>query len=792
MDKARLDEFERRCIQEEPAECVAACPLHVDARSFVMEVAREAWPEAWKVLRKSMPLPSVLGRICDHPCELRCKRRECGDSIRIGFLERACVQTPEPEARTLPPLPKTKRVGVIGSGLTGLSAAWDLVRKGYPVTIIGPAEHPGGLLLHFSETLLPRAVIDAEVSALGALGVEFRPAQTVDLNAVRGEFDAVLWTLDAGLPEQAFLDRATADGCEVDPATLQTGLDNVFVGGGSPVRDCSSGEGAASDEHPSPIHWALDGRRAATSIDRFLQGASLSVGRQKEGPQPTRLFVSLKGIEPSAAVTPADAVAGYSLEEARREADRCLRCECLECVKVCEYLKHFGEYPRRHAREIYNNASMTQGDHAANLLINSCMLCDLCTTVCPEDFSMPDLCLSARQELLERGKMPPSAHEFAIEDYVWSHSGAFALSRNEPGFDKSAYVFFPGCQLAGSNPAQVEAVYDHLCANLEGGVGLMLDCCGAPAYWAGRQDLFEQGVTDIAERWEALGQPEIVFACPTCLALLGPRLEGVKSTFLSQALETTAAPEPSLGKEAQPVRALHDPCTTRHNPVVQESVRRLLALLDQPVEELALSRQLTECCGYGGLEANANPELAKRVAARRGEESAAEFVTYCAMCRDSLAAVGKRAIHFLDLLYPSDNDPASRARPNWSQRRENRAVLKERLLTRLWREGGPAVEPWQSIELYIAEEVQARLDARRILTEDLQRVIYHAEETGEKLCHSISGRFLASYRPRAVTFWVEYSPREEGFEIHNAYGHRMTLVSETRDKTRSTRGSEEP
>lgn len=596
-------------------------------------------------------------------------------------------------------------------------------------------------------------MIGEEVTALQKLGVEFRLGASVDVAKLRSEFDAVLWTADA---------KAEEPDLRVDPATLQSEWPDLFV---------------ASIGGLSPIAWAAEGRRAAVSIDRFLQGASLSAGREKEGPQSTRLFVSLAGIEPSATVPPADLAAGYTPQEAQGEADRCLRCECLECVKVCEYLRQFGEYPRRHARKIYNDASMLQGDHKSNLLINSCMLCDLCTTVCPEDFSMPDLCLGARQEMVERGKMPPSAHEFALEDYTWSHSDEFALSRGEPGFERSAYLFFPGCQLAGSDPLQVEALYDYLREHLPGGVGLMLDCCGAPPYWAGRQDIFEQGVADIAARWEELGCPQIIFACPTCLALLGPRLEQAKVWFLSEILEQSV-PLAHSPDEREPLRALHDPCTTRQAPLVQQSMRRLLELLGQPVQELALAGELTECCGYGGLEGNANPALARDVAARRASESAAEYVTYCAMCRDRLAGVGKRTIHFLDLLFPSGDDPAARGRPGWSQRRENRARLRERLLKKLWGEGVGTVEPWEAVELHVTGEVRARLDERRILMEDVQRVVHHAEQTGEKLCRGESDRFLASHRPRAVTFWVEYSPRGEGFEVHNAYGHRMTVRAE--------------
>lgn len=753
MDQAKLHEFEARCIQEEPAACVAACPLHVDARSFVIAVAAGAWTEAWKVLRKIMPLPAVLGRICDHPCEAACRRAERGDAIRIGALERVCVSTPAPEQRLLPLPRKAVQVAVLGSGLSGLTAAFDLARKGYPVTVFDEDERLGGPLLGFPEDLVPRAALDAELAWLGKLGVEFRTRERPDPGVALSEFRAV-FVADGDASAWAALELSGEKGEPLEEK-------GVFV-----ARSPAGTEA-------SPVWWAFGGRQAAISIDRYVQGASLTAGREKEGPQRSRLFVSLKGVEPTAAVVPAQEANGYTTEEAGEEAARCLRCECLECVKVCEYLEHFGGYPRRYAREVYNNAAIVQGEHKANLLINSCSLCDLCTSVCPLDFSMSTLCLEARRDMVRRGKMPPSAHEFALEDYAWSHGESFALARPAPDSSDSAYVFFPGCQLAGSDPGHVEAVYAYLRERLTGGVGLMLDCCGAPLYWAGREDMFGRGLADIQAHVRRLGAHTVIFACPTCLELLEPRLEAVKSLFLTQVLEEQGLP--ADGPRADlPLRALHDPCTSRHNPEVQESVRRVLSQIGQPVEEPSLSRGLTVCCGYGGLQANANPGLGKAVASRRAGETACEYVTYCAMCRDSLAAVGKEAVHILDLVFPRLADPGSRRRPGWSERRENRARLKGKMLAELWGEGGRVVQPWQEVRLFIPDDVQGLLEERRILVEDVQQVIHHAEQTGEKLCHSVSGHFLACYRPRSVTFWVEYSPREDGFVVHNAYGHRMT------------------
>ncbi|WP_054695995.1 4Fe-4S dicluster domain-containing protein [Desulfosarcina cetonica] len=170
------------------------------------------------------------------------------------------------------------------------------------------------------------------------------------------------------------------------------------------------------------------------------------------------------------AVGMADPSTGYTEDEAQHEAGRCLQCQCLECVKVCAYLGHFGGYPKRYAREIYNNESIVMGERKANRLINACSLCGLCETVCPNDFAMQDLCLMVRQSMVQRGKMPPSAHDFALQDMAFSQSDAFSLARHAPGMDGSRYLFFPGCQLSASAPGHVRRVYAHLRTELSGGV----------------------------------------------------------------------------------------------------------------------------------------------------------------------------------------------------------------------------------------------------------------------------------------------------------------------------------
>jgi Fe-S oxidoreductase len=627
----------------------------------------------------------------------------------------------------------------------------------------------GATLRDHYPDLLSREVIEQETAFLVELGMEVELQARVNepdfLDRCFEAFDAVYLGLDAFPGGPWNLEEDSNGRIRVEAKIHRTSREGFFAGG-------------LSHHGPiSPVWQAAEGRWAANSIDRFLQRVSLTASREKEGPVSTRLFTSLADVTPLPAVKMADPIQGYSDEEALKEAQHCIQCQCLECVKVCVYLEQFGAYPKKYAREIYNNESIVLGSHQANKLINSCSLCGLCETVCPEDFAMQDLCLQARRNMVQKGKMPPSAHEFALLDMAFSRSERFTLARHEPGRSDSAQAFFPGCQLCGSAPDKVSAVYAHLRSVLSGGVGLILGCCTAPAYWAGFQERFVNELEGLREQWRSLGNPRLILACSTCLRIFRDHVPEIPVISLWQVLEENgdSLPSPAIVREAL---AVHDPCTTRSEPEIQASVRRLLQRLAVPVEELKLSREKTECCGFGGLMQNANPTLAREVVRRRAQRSERDYLTYCAMCRDSLASSGKRALHLLDLLFPDPlvSDPAARERTGWSQRQENRSRQKDRLLNELWGEKPMESNEHQKIKLKITPEVQDLLDKRRILEEDLQKVIHHGETIGEKFYDPETGRFKASFRPYKAMFWVEYLPSEEGFIVFNAYFHRMELA----------------
>ncbi|MYL83798.1 [Fe-S]-binding protein [Desulfovibrio aerotolerans] len=770
MDQQGLHDIEYRCIQEEQPACQAACPLHVDVRKVMTLVRVGDLAGARKLLDRTLPLPTVLGRVCDHLCQGPCVRGSIDTSLAMGAVERTIINATGAATKPLAMPGKGKRAAVMGGDVSALTVAWDLGKKGYGVDVYVAGEAVGGHLLGLSE-LLPAGALAAELEIMGRLNVVFRAGQTLNaalLDRLGGEYDAVyVEMLDAN-----FLSVGRE---AVDAVTLALlGRDGVFCGGfvtpGQPL---------------SVIALAGEGRKAAVSMDRHMAGVSITASREREGACPTRLFTNTQGVIPLPGVVPADPGAGLTPAEAQAEAARCLECQCLECVKSCTYLAKYKGYPKVYARQIYNNLSIVQGARSYNQMINSCTLCGQCEELCPSGFSMPDLIVAARRDMVSRGKMPLWAHEFVLEDMAFSQSAAFRLVRAAPGEASCSHLFFPGCQLGGDPAASVPAVYAHLRAGLAGGVGLGLACCGAPAWWAGRQELAEAAMAAFRADWEALGQPRVIAACASCqatFARLAPEIPVV--SLWRVLLDETGLPQVGVSLPSGPVAgvrlpagpvAVHDACTGRHDVAGLAAVREILGRIGVAVEELPASGRLASCCGFGGLQANANPELAAATLARRVAESPRDFVATCSMCRDRLAGAGKRTYHLLDLLFPGgSDDPAERPDPGFSYRHEARARLKRQMLETVWHEPQPPETP-PALPLVIPDVVRQVMEARHILDTDVARTVARAEATGRKFTDTATGRHLAGFATARVTYWALYELIDGAAHIHAAYSHRMNV-----------------
>ncbi|MEW6751489.1 MAG: FAD-dependent oxidoreductase [Candidatus Latescibacterota bacterium] len=166
-----------------PPPCRLTCPAGVNVQGYVALVSQKKYREAVALIRQRHPLPSVCGRVCHHPCESQCNRRQIDEGLAVNALKRFAADAERRRRREegagpdLPPVaaPRGKKVAVVGSGPAGLTAASDLACHGYAVTVFEAAPVPGGMLrLGIPEYRLPRQVLQEEIDDLLAQGIELR------------------------------------------------------------------------------------------------------------------------------------------------------------------------------------------------------------------------------------------------------------------------------------------------------------------------------------------------------------------------------------------------------------------------------------------------------------------------------------------------------------------------------------------------------------------------------------------------------------------------------------------
>ena len=167
--------------------CREGCPVRTDAGGYVRAIAEGRYEDAYTIARSPNPFASICGRICNAPCQARCRRSALDETVSIRALkrfvcERFGVESPGFSPSGPPPAVPTphrdSRVAVIGAGPAGLSCAHDLALLGYSVTVFEAAPKAGGMLtLGIPEYRLPRDIIEAEIGVVLSLGIELRTNQ---------------------------------------------------------------------------------------------------------------------------------------------------------------------------------------------------------------------------------------------------------------------------------------------------------------------------------------------------------------------------------------------------------------------------------------------------------------------------------------------------------------------------------------------------------------------------------------------------------------------------------------
>ncbi len=176
----------KRCLNCKNKPCTTGCPVQIDIPAFIERVANEDMEGAYQIISKSSSLPAVCGRVCpqEKQCESKCVRGIKGESVGIGRLERFIADWHRENCKDMPEMPVQNghKVAIIGAGPSGLTAAGDLAKLGYKVTVYEALHLAGGVLVYgIPEFRLPKAIVQKEIDNLKAIGVD------VETNMVIGK-----------------------------------------------------------------------------------------------------------------------------------------------------------------------------------------------------------------------------------------------------------------------------------------------------------------------------------------------------------------------------------------------------------------------------------------------------------------------------------------------------------------------------------------------------------------------------------------------------------------------------
>jgi len=199
------------------APCTSTCPANVDVRGQNALIAEGNYGEAYLLVRERNIYPAVLGRICHHPCETACKRNYYDENISIRTLHRVIAEAyfkRKTETEQKKPAKRYGKVGIIGSGPSGIAAAYDLTKVGYQVTVFEKRQASGGqLYTTIPKYRLPREILAEEINELAKSGFEIKTGieigKDISFNELRKKYDALL--IAAGLQVSRSLPLAGAE-----------------------------------------------------------------------------------------------------------------------------------------------------------------------------------------------------------------------------------------------------------------------------------------------------------------------------------------------------------------------------------------------------------------------------------------------------------------------------------------------------------------------------------------------------------------------------------------------------
>lgn len=725
----RIEEGKDKCIHNAPPPCAGACPLGIDVRAFIKNFKDGLISAAYKSFSIYAVMPGVVCHICPEPCKRQCVRKSIDESVSLRELERYCWQ----QSRTQPEKQyfrreKPQKVLVCGDDAQALAVAVKLARRNYPVDLAVHGHRLGGSLWQIPETVLPREVLEEDLNHI--LSERFL---SVQWNAGTLEREKIL-SYDA-----AFL--SSLDDCD-DPEIQKQ--ESVFL----------------AEDLDSHLEMIRQGNLVSYQMEEYVK--IKNIVRTKDMGQEEPYIPEIPEIAPQPAVVPKDRQ-NWTEEEAAAEAERCLECQCNRCAEVCPMMRHYSQADYNQlSTAIIDTVEAQQIDRKRGLYpLMSCLQCGACLRACPVQIDTKNLCAAARRLTRERKILPPSYYQYWLSDMEQADTEAEILLLPEK---TPKYMYFPGCQMAASDPEYVAASYRWMQEQYGDRLALWIRCCGAPANWAGDSQLYERSLAQIRKTWKESQMPTFILSCPTCMERFRESLPEIKTVSLWELMADGLEQRPDTGEKI----AVFDSCAAKSDENLKQAIRRIARKLGYEPLELSGNGRETSCCGYGGLVYSVNPEMVEEVRRCNAELDEHEFLTYCVNCTDSFRAEGKAAKHILNAVFQLES-PAYTA--GLERRRVNRMELKQQLLGK--NNSDPESQGVQEMKITIPTEVKEKMDRQLLLEEDVCEIVASAQAGNTFV--KMDNKQVAHKRIGYVTIWVEYHTDAETPVVDNVYSHRIVI-----------------
>ncbi len=318
-------------------------------------------------------------------------------------------------------------------------------------------------------------------------------------------------------------------------------------------------------------------------------------------------------------------------------SEGCNRCNCKICKNECSFLKRYGNPGQI--------ALLCQEDPDKWLPIAfECSLCGLCSSVCPRKSDPAAMFLDFRRQLVQKGCVDFSKYKSLLNYERKGTSKKYSLYHLP---ENCTTVFFPGCSLTGTRPQSTFKAYEYL-KKQNKTIGIVLDCCTKPSHDLGRQDYFGKMFSQIESFLLDNGVKTIVVACPNCYKIFDAygkkfRIETVYEVMSRCGIESSTLISEKI--------TIHDPCPTRLQKNVQNSVRNIVTMQGLEIVETPHQKNKTYCCGEGGAVGCVNPGYAQDWTQKRVDENQGRLIaTYCAGCVSMLSKKAQ-TFHILDLIF---------------------------------------------------------------------------------------------------------------------------------------------